>query len=53
MNVVMNLQFPLDPGNVACFLRSLDKELPAHVYFVCWPGGKFAFAITISVRLST
>ena len=43
----------INPGNVACFLCNLDKDLPAHVYFVCWPGGNFAFAITIPVRLST
>ena len=53
MYVVMNLQVPQNSGNVACFLRGLDKGLSAPLYFVCWHGGNFAFAITISVRLST
>ena len=53
MNVVMNLQVPQNSGNVDCFLCGLDKGLSAPLYFVYWPGGNFAFAITIPVRLST
>ena len=53
MNVVMNLQFPQNSGNVACFLSGFDNGLSAPLYFGCWPGGNFAFAITIPVPLST
>ena len=53
MNVVMNLKVPQNSGNVACFLPRLNKGLSAPLYFVCWPGENFAFAITISVPLST
>ena len=49
MYVVMNLQVPQNSGNVACLLSGLDKGLSASLYFVCWPGGNFAFAITIPV----
>ena len=49
----LNVAMTLKSGNVACFLPCFDKDLPAPLYFVCWPGGNFAFAITISVRLST
>ena len=53
MNVIMNLQVQQNSGNVACFLSGLDKGLSAPLYFVCWLGGNFAFAITIPVPLST
>jgi len=34
VNVVMNLQFPYNAGNVACFLFGRAKDLSAPLYHV-------------------
>ena len=38
---------------LACFRPCRAKDLSAPLYFVCWSGGNFTFAVEISVRLST
>jgi len=38
---------------LACLLPGRAKDLSAPLYFVCWHGGNFTFAVAISVRLST